>query len=245
MIVELILIFIILLAGSFIQGVSGFGFGLIAMSFLPLLFTIKESTLLVVSLALVVAVSIGLQMWKHIQWRSLITLLIAAFFGRVGAFFILSRYGELDVMRDILGVFLLLVVVYLFFGAAKAKNVSLKAMWIPILFGFLGGFVGGIFAVGGPFFVFVLIIMFADNKYAYSANLQMTFIFTNAITIILHGVNGDFTSGFLLYFLFGVVAVLVGTKCGVLCFRYISQDNMRRVAGAVVALAALNLIFLQ
>ncbi|SDO38353.1 sulfite exporter TauE/SafE family protein [Alkalicoccus daliensis] len=245
MIIELLLIFIILLAGSFIQGVSGFGFGLIAMSFLPLLFTIKESTLLVVSLALVVAVSIGLQMWKHIKWKSLGVLLGAALVGRVGAFFVLSRYGELDIMRDILGAFLLMVVAYLFFGAAKAKNVSIKALWLPILFGFLGGFVGGIFAVGGPFFVFVLMILYADDKYAYSANMQVTFMFTNAITILLHAVNRDFTSGFLLYFLVGVVTVLIGTKLGVICFKYISQENMRRVAGAVVALAALNLLLFQ
>lgn len=245
MVLELVLIFLIIMAGSFIQGVSGFGFGLIAMSFIPLLFTVKESTLLVVSLALVVAVSIGMQMWKHIQWRSLLVLLSAAFFGRVGGFFILTRYGELDIMRDILGVFLLLVVAYLFFGTAKAKKVSLNTIWIPIIFGFLGGFVGGIFAVGGPFFVFVLMIMFAGNKYGYSANLQVTFIFTNAITVILHGISGDFTSGFLLYFLFGVTAVLIGTKLGVICFKYISQENVRRIAGTVVALAALNLIFLQ
>lgn len=245
MIIELMLIFIILLAGSFIQGVSGFGFGLIAMSFLPLLFTIKESTLLVVSLALVVAVSIGIQMWRHIRWKSLGVLLSAAFAGRVGAFFVLARYGEMDIMKDILGAFLLMVVVYLFFGAAKAKNVSIKSLWIPMLFGFLGGFVGGLFAVGGPFFVFVLMILYADDKYAYSANMQVTFMFTNSITLLLHAFNRDFTSGFLLYFLVGVVTVLIGTKLGVLCFKYISQENMRRVAGAVVALAALNLLLFQ
>ncbi|WP_147803771.1 sulfite exporter TauE/SafE family protein [Alkalicoccus halolimnae] len=241
--VELLVVFIVLLAGSFIQGVSGFGFGLIAMSFLPLLFTVKESTLLVMSLSLFVAASIAIQIWQHMRWRSLIILLSAAFFGRIGAFYVLSNYGELDVMRDFLGVFLLLVVLYLFFGAKRAGGLSADTLWIPIVFGMMGGFVGGIFAVGGPFFVFYLLLVFADDKYAYSANLQLTFLFTNSMTVILHGVNGDFSGEFLLYFLIGIGTVLVGTRLGVKCFRYISQENMRRAAGAVVALAALNLIF--
>ncbi|TVP82648.1 MAG: sulfite exporter TauE/SafE family protein [Alkalicoccus sp.] len=243
--IELLIVFLVLLAGSFIQGVSGFGFGLIAMSFLPLMFTVIESTLLVMSLSLFVAASIAVQMWKHVRWKSLVVLLSAAFFGRIGAFYVLSTYGELDIMRDFLGVFLLLIVVYLFYGANKMQKIGSTAIWIPILAGLLGGFVGGVFAIGGPFFVFFLMLAFADDKYAYSANLQITFFFTNLMTVTLHGVNGDYNMDFLLYFLVGIVTVLIGTRLGVACLRRISQENMRRLAGAVVALAAINLIFLQ
>ncbi|QKS72424.1 sulfite exporter TauE/SafE family protein [Paenalkalicoccus suaedae] len=242
MLLELFFIFLILLAGSFIQGVSGFGFGLLAMSFLPLLFTVKDSTLLVVSLALIVSTSIAVQLYKHIKWRALLVMLAAAFVGRIGAFFILSNYGELPIMRDFLGAFLILVVIYLFFGKGLTRYVPRVTAPLAITLGALGGFVGGIYAVGGPFFVFLLMLMFKDDKYAYSANLQVTFVFTNTITVLLHALNGDFTSSWLLYFAVGVVTVLIGTRLGVACFTYVSQENTKRIAGVIVAIAAINFL---
>ncbi len=102
--------------------------------------------------------------------------------------------------------------------------------------------VGGVFAVGGPFFVFYLMMVFKNNKYAYSANLQVTFMFTSFITIFLHGMNGDFSGDFFIYFLIGVISVIIGSRIGVLFFTRISQQNIKKLAGVVVAVAAINLI---
>lgn len=58
MLEELILILSILFIGSFIQGASGFGFGLFSMGFLPLFLTLKDSTLLVLALTVVISLTI-------------------------------------------------------------------------------------------------------------------------------------------------------------------------------------------
>lgn len=150
MIIELVLVFLILFFGSFVQGVSGFGFGLIAMGFLPLMFTVKESTLLVVSLALVLSLSIALQLFKHIQWRTLIVILSAALVGRVGGFFVLHYYGDQDILKVFLGVFLIAVVIYLFRSKPPKPGTKVNGTWLPVILGLGGGLIGGIFAVGGP-----------------------------------------------------------------------------------------------
>ncbi|MFA9559978.1 sulfite exporter TauE/SafE family protein [Evansella sp. AB-rgal1] len=242
MIIELVIIFFILLFGSFVQGVSGFGFGLIAMSMLPFFFTVKESTLLVISLALVLSTSIALQMFKHIQWRSLIVILGAAIVGRIGGFYILHHYGEMDILRVFLGVFLVLVVIYLFLSKPPKPDTIVNETWLPILLGFSGGLIGGIFAVGGPFFVFFFLLLYHDNKYTYSANLQVTFVVTAVITVVLHGTSGDFSMEFLSYFLVGLISVLLGSRIGVHFFKKLSQNNIKKIAGVIVAIAALNLI---
>lgn len=243
MVTELLIIFLILFAGSFIQGVSGFGFGIIAMSFLPFLFTVKDSTLLVVSLALITALSIVAQMYKHIQWNKLIVLLSAALVGRVCGFYILDSFGEMDFLKNILGVFLLGVVVYLFISKSPKKNSSTtNKTWLPLVLGFSGGIVGGVFAVGGPFFVFYLLLIFNNDKYAYSANLQATFVVTSLVTIISHGLNGDFTGAFFLYFFIGAISVLIGSRLGIYFFTFLSQENIRKIAAVCVAIAAVNLI---
>jgi uncharacterized membrane protein YfcA len=242
MLFELVIIFLILFFGSFVQGVSGFGFGLIAMSFLPLIFTVKESTLLVVSLALVLAVSIAIQLFKHIHWPSLGIILTAAILGRFGGFIVLHNFGEMDILKVILAVFLIGVVIYLFMDIGPEPGKEVNHTWLPAILGFSGGFVGGVFAVGGPFFVFYFLMLFHNNKYTYSANLQITFVVTAIVTVVLHGVSGDFTTEFLGYFLMGIVSVLLGSRLGVLLFAKLSQKNIRKFAGAVVALAAINLM---
>ncbi|MDT8858885.1 sulfite exporter TauE/SafE family protein [Alkalihalobacillus sp. MEB130] len=243
MLLEFVFVFLILLFGSFIQGVSGFGFGLLAMGFLPLLFTVKESTLLVVSLAFVLSVSIAAQLYKHIQWRSLIVILSAALVGRVGGFFVLNSYGEEDILKVFLGIFLMGVVMYLFCSKPpKPDAAKVNGTWLPIALGFCGGLVGGVFAVGGPFFVFYFLLVFHSNKYAYSANLQVTFVMTAMITIVMHGVNGDFSWEFFGYFLVGLVSVLIGSRIGVHFFAKLSQANIKKIAAVVVAIAAVNLV---
>lgn len=242
MIIELTIIFVIFLIGSFIQGVSGFGFGLFAMSFLPFLFTVKESTLLVVALAFVLSASIAVQLFRHIQWKSLIVLLSAAIIGRIGAFFILDNYGELDILQMALGIFLIGVVIYLFTSGTPDESRITNKTWLPVILGLGGGLVGGVFAAGGPFFVFYMMLIFSRNKFAYSANLQVTFMVTSFITIFLHGVNGDFSGHFLIYFLIGVVSVIVGSRIGIAFFTRIPQQNIKKIAGIVVAVAAINLI---
>lgn len=239
---ELFLIFFILFIGSFIQGVSGFGFGLIAMSFLPFMFTVKESTLLVVSLALITALSIVAQMYKHIQWNKLMILLIAALTGRLCGFFVLDMFGEMDFLKSILGVFLIGVVIYLFTSKTPKEAKVINKTWLPLVLGFIGGLIGGVFAVGGPFFVFYMMLVFSTDKYAYSANLQATFVLTSFVTIVFHGINGDFTGDFFLYFFVGAVSVIIGSRIGIYCFTFISQENIKKVAAIFVAIAAVNLI---
>ncbi|SES01065.1 sulfite exporter TauE/SafE family protein [Salisediminibacterium halotolerans] len=243
MIWEVFFIVVVLFGGAFVQGVSGFGFGLIAMSFLPLIYTVQESALLVLSLSLVLASSMILQMYKHIQWRALFVLLGAAFVGRLGGYHILHTYGELDILRVFLGIFLILVVFYLFFSKKPDPDRIVSGKWLPMAAGFGGGFVGGIFAVGGPFFVFYMMLKFSDNKYAYSANLQVTFLFTNATSVALHGASGDYSLMLVVFFLVGIMSVVFGSRLGVRCFSYIPQDKIKKLAATVVALAAVNLIF--
>ncbi|RKL68291.1 hypothetical protein CR203_07360 [Salipaludibacillus neizhouensis] len=242
MLTELFLIFIILFIGSFIQGVSGFGFGIIAMSFLPFIFTIKESTLLVVSLALITALSIVAQMYKHIQWKKIRILLVAALTGRLCGFFVLDRFGEMDFLKNLLGIFLIGVVIYLFTSKAPKDTKVTNETWLPVVLGFFGGLVGGVFAVGGPFFVFFMMLIFSKDKYAYSANLQATFVLTSLFTIGSHALNGDFTGNFLVYFFVGVVTVIIGSRIGIYCFTFVSQEDVKKIAAVFVAVAAVNLI---
>ncbi|AOM81877.1 sulfite exporter TauE/SafE family protein [Salisediminibacterium beveridgei] len=242
MIVEILIVFAIIFAGSFVQGISGFGFGILAMSFMPFFFTVKDSTLLVVALAVLLSFSISVQLRRHIQWRSIGVILLFAVIGRSAGYYILHNFGEMPILRVILGIFLLAVVVYLLVSPKPNADRTKIPMLVPIMMGFFGGIVGGVFGVGGPFFVYFFLMAFPADKYAYTANLQIVFFLTSMQTVFLHSVSGDYTLNILLFILVGVVAVLTGSRIGVHFLQHVSTQQVKKLAAVVVAIAAVNLI---
>ncbi|MFZ4452862.1 sulfite exporter TauE/SafE family protein [Salibacterium aidingense] len=236
-----VIVFIVLFIGSFIQGASGFGFGLFAMSFLPFLFTVKDSTLLVMALALVTCITIFLKVYKHIDFKKLGYLLTGAIVGRIGAYFVLHHYGEMDAMKKILGFVLIGMVVYILLQKNPQERKQAENPVFPIVIGGLGGFIGGVFVVGGPFFVFYL-LMVCKDKYAYSANIQAVFVLSALVTLLLHGFSGDLHLELLVYFFIGFLSVIAGSRLGMMWFKRLSQENIKKLASIIVALAGLNLI---
>lgn len=240
---EYIFIFFIILIGSFIQGSTGFGMGLFVMGFLPLLFPLKDSSLLVISLLSILSLSIIIKLYKYIEVKRFWLILIIAFCGRIGSYFFLTTFGEVNLLKKALGFFLitLLILLYIYNKKESARKMMLHPL-APIILGFIGGFTGGVFAVGGPFFVIYFLMLYKE-KHNYNANLQVTFFLTNIFTLILHTMNGDINTTHSLYFLIGLVSVIIGVGLGLKLFEKLPREKIQKSAMFIVLIAALNLIF--
>ncbi|HJV16802.1 MAG TPA: TSUP family transporter [Bacillales bacterium] len=149
---ELFLVLLILFIGSFLQGTSGFGFGLFCMGLLPFFLPLKSSTLLVLALTIIISLNIVLKLKEFLLIKELYTILIFALTGRVFSFFFLNYFGDMEIMKLILGFVLIGSVFYL---NLKKKDLSVHfdGIYFAMIIGIVGGFIGGVFAVGGPFFV--------------------------------------------------------------------------------------------
>lgn len=242
--VEWILIILILFIGSFIQGVSGFGFGLFSMGLLPFLLTVKESTLLVLFLTIFISFRIVLTYRSYIQWKKIIMVVITAILGRIFSFYILHYYGDMNMMKMWLGFVLIGFVIYFVTKKGRGQSHSFfQTTWFGGAVGFVGGLIGGVFAVGGPFFVMYLMAA-NQEKQSYNANLQTIFLFTNLFTIVLHSLNRDFLilSNWL-SLLIAICAVFLGVKLGLKWFERLPVKWIEKIASIIVLFAALNLIF--
>lgn len=240
---ELLIIILVLLIGSFIQGVSGFGLGLISMSFLPLLLPLKDSTLLVLVSTAVISLKIVYKYRTSIRWKAIICILIFALVGRMCSFFVLNEFGELVIMKKLLGVLLIGFVFFLFKkDSINPDSHIIKKKPFTAFIGFLGGLIGGIFAVGGPVFVIYLLLRFSE-KIEYNVNLQTVFLLTNIFTILLHLFNGDFHHDLETYVIIAIVPVLLGVQFGLHWFEKLPNHHIKRLASYIVLLAGLNLIF--
>lgn len=238
---EMVYVCMVLLIGSFIQGSSGFGFGLFSMGLLPVIFTLKDSTLLVLSLTLITSLSIIARVYKYIDIKGLLVILSAAMTGRVFSFFFLNWFGDMNFMKKWLGFFLIAMVFYLFFKKKQWNTSIIMKPITPVILGFIGGFIGGVFAVGGPFFVFYYLMLY-EEKHRYNANLQVTFVFTSLFSLTLHGIHGDFHSTMFIYFIIGAGSVLLGANMGLKWFERLQRERIQKLASFIVLLAGLNLI---
>lgn len=241
MIWELIFIFFVILVGSFIQGTTSFGMGLFAMGLLPFILPFKDSSLLVIALLTLGSLSIVLKLYRHIVFRSFIVILTTALGGRILSFFFLDAFGDMDFLKKWLGILLIGIVLYLIFSKNKETSTAMLHPITPVFLGFVGGFIGGAFAVGGPFFVIYFLLLYKD-KLSYNANLQTTFFITNLFTVILHMVNGDFHTSLYFGFIVGMIAVILGINIGLRVFGKVSRDWVQRFAMAIIFISGVNLI---
>lgn len=139
-------ILILALAG-FMQGLTGFGFGLISMALLPLVLPFKEALVVVAVLNVPVCALTLFTNWRHFQWRRGIALALGSSAGVPIGFYLLVQLDGALLLRILGGLLSLFAVNELFL----AKRFPLRfPSWSGFPVGLLSGSIGGAFNVGGP-----------------------------------------------------------------------------------------------
>ena len=140
-------VILVLSLAGFVQGLTGFGFGLAAVALLPLVLELKDAQVVVALLNVVVCMVTFLATWRHFRWRDGRGLVIGSVVGVPIGFFALVWLPTAFLLRA-LG--LLLCV----FSASELWRGERVLFRIPASWGFpvgvAGGCLGGALNVGGP-----------------------------------------------------------------------------------------------
>lgn len=134
------------LAG-FAQGMTGFGFGLIAISLLPLIMGLKEAAALTALLNLVVTGLTFFSLRHHYSWRRGLGLVLGACLGVPLGVYVLVELDESLLLRILGGAMLLLSANELILSRARPIPVPPR---LGLAFGLLSGGLSGAFSMGGP-----------------------------------------------------------------------------------------------
>jgi len=237
---------VVLLLGGFCQGSTGFGFGLLCIGLLTIFFSVIDSLLIISTLTLIIASSILYKYRQYVEIKSLLKwFLPAAIMGRILAFGFLHSYGDTSWIKQLLGIFLFVMLAMLIWQKLQSKEQLAKLKWehpgFAVASGFLASFIGGSFAIGGPFLVIYFLMKYQDKKH-YIANLQAVFSITCLMTLLLHLFSGDYTLNIALYTLLGIPAVLIGSMLGGKLFSRLPLQKIQYFAYGIVFLAALNAV---
>lgn len=232
---ELILITLITLGASYIQSVTGFGFGIFAMIFLPSLLIYTESNFISSVLSSITSLALVFVLRKKISWKNIIFPIIGSFFATYAAvYFIKSQKNE--TLTLFLGIALFILSVYFFFFSDKIK---IKPTPLSgLIAGTVSGIMSGMFSIGGPPVV-IYFMQSEDDSDSYLATISAYFVFSGMISIVTKAAAGFVTKNALEGLIVGLLGMFIGSFIGKLTREKTKPKMIKKAVYAVMAVSGI------
>ena len=228
----LLFVFILTIIASFIQRVSGFGFGIFVMMFFPFFLpSYGESVMLSGLLAGSTALMIAVRNWQYIRWDLMGRVVI---FNVVASFLATEYMSSLgnEIMKQCLGIVLILIALYFFFGEGKIGRMF-KSKLAQATIGSISGVMGGMFAMPGPPLVLYTISTIEDKR-EYVTTLQAFSIVMNLCYTLFRFKAGFYSEDTWIWWLVGLMGAVIGSSVGARCFERISSRTLKYIVYAMM-----------
>ncbi len=230
-----ILVAVVTVAASYIQGATGFGFGIFAMIFLPKLLLYTEANVLSSILSALSALFVAVLMFRKIDWNNILFPAIGCLFSAyVAVSFIKGQSSQ--TLSLLLGIALFLLSIYFFFFSDKIR---IKPTWYAgLIAGILSGIMGGMFSIGGP--PVVIYFMQSEDEFdRYFATISAYFVFSGVIYVTTKAAAGFITENVWIALAIGIPAMLIGAFVGKRTKDWINSGVMKKVVYGFMAISGL------
>ena len=227
MLTTIFLVFFLTIVASFIQRVTGFGFGIFVMMFFPyILPTFGECITLSGLLAGTTSLLIALRNWRYIRWRLIGTVLL---FNIVASYIAIEYMASLSNagMKCTFGMALILIALYFLFFDGRLKMLG-QSRPAQAGVGIVSGIMGGMFAMPGPPIVLYSIGVIGDKR-EYVATLQALFFTLNVFYTLFRLKVGFFADSTLTLWVFGLLGCFLGAWAGARFFHLISLPLLKKI----------------
>lgn len=230
-ILTFVLVAAITLAASYIQGATGFGFGIFAMILLPSILAYTEANVLSSILSSLSSLFVAILMFRKIHWRNTIFPVVGCLISTYLAVSIIKTQSP-KVLTLLLGVALFALSIYFFFFSDKIK---IKPTWYAgLIAGILSGIMSGMFSMGGPPVV-IYFMQSEDNTDEYMATISAYFVLSGVIAISMKAAAGFITVPVWISLAVGVPAMLLGSFVGKRTRDHINAKLIKRIVYGFMA----------
>ena len=229
-------LFALTAASSFIQRVTGFGFGILMMTLLPVLMpTYGEATALSGLLAIFTALVPAIQTRIFLDWKKLLPILIVFLITSWIGVRLVARLDS-DLLKHVVGGVLMAVGLWFLITGGRIR---MAPTWpVQAGMGTLSGLMGGLFAMQGPPAVIYLLAA-ADSKDQYIALTQWYFLIGNIFMAFFRAGSGFVTVEVLKLWCVAIPGVFLGLFLGAKVYKRIRTEELRRVIYAFLMIAGL------
>jgi uncharacterized membrane protein YfcA len=214
------------LAASIVQGLTGFGSGIVLMVFLPHI--LPFGTAAGVS-TLTMFVPTVILVWRYrrgLKFRRLIVPFIV--YSAVATWSVhLSTSLPVGTLKALLGG--LLVALALYFTLARNAGTMKFPVFVTVIFMVVSGFFNGLFGIGGPLMALYYLTL-AETKEEYLASIQMFFFMDGIYVTSVRFASHVLSLGDLKYIGVGLISAVIGTM---IANRIVDRLNIDRVKQCV------------
>lgn len=230
-------VLILTIIASFIQRVTGFGFGIFVMMFFPFFLpSYGESIMLSGLLAGTTAFLITISNMHYVRWRMMGIIVL---FNVIASFLAIEYMSSLsnETLKRCLGVVLILIALYFLWGKNKSNKLFLSR-WAQGIIGTISGIMGGMFAMPGPPVV-LYCISSIDNKREYVVTLQAFSVIFNIFYTLFRAKVGFYSESTLLWWGAGLIGLMIGTSLGSRCSERISNQRLKQIVYIMMILSGI------
>lgn len=199
---------IFFLAG-FAQGLTGFGGALVAIPLLCFAMELRTAVPLTILNGVVITTFMAVGLRHHLDLKKITPLLIGSLPGVVLGVVFLKQVNQ-DIMKQILGVFLVSYSMYNLFYSPRQLNPT--RVWAYFA-GFLTGAITAALSAGGPPTIIYTTLTDWD-KNVIKATLSGFFAINGYFALVAQAASGIFTLSLLKIFVITIPCVLLGTALG-------------------------------
>lgn len=219
-----VIVALIILVSSIVQGATSFGFSLLALPLLGYFYELKVivPTLVIFSIVLNLIILIRLRLVPKIK-----ELLLLAFFAicfiPLGVKILI--FVDESLLKKIVGILLIVISIIMFKGVTlnlKHKRVSY------VIAGILSGILNGAVSLSGPPIV-VLLASDNKNKNEFRASLTFLFLLLNVVTIVLFTNNGLFENKEIINLIYFIPVMIIGTFMGIYLGNKIDDQKFKKI----------------
>jgi uncharacterized protein len=222
----------VLALAGFAQGLTGFGFGLIAMGLLPLVVGLDEAQAVATLTGVVACVAMTGVALRHVQWSSVRHLWLSTILGVPLGYFVLTMFSPSVVIR-LLGLAICLLVFFEIF-VTRWYAVRLPD-WSGWCIGLASGALSGAFNIGGP----PLVAYVFDRPWSKEqqvATLSSVFVASGLMRSALLLGHGRIHESTCISSVWAILPMLAAIVCGNRLLKYIPQQHLRNGIYAVLLL---------
>ena len=215
---------LITLAAAIVQGMTGFGFALLAMPLLSLFLPLDQAVPMVVMLSLVTNVFVLCETFRLIDLKKIWILIVSGIVGIPLGVYLLKVMNP-DILKTAVGCTILVTAVAMVRGF-KVQITNETASFA--LVGLLSGVLNGSISLSGP-----PVVLFLSNqgteKNRFRGNLALCALITNIITVVTMLIGGIIQASTVIFTLEMLPALIFGVLAGMKAAGKVDEVLFRKV----------------
>lgn len=237
MIFEKIIVGAVVFLASFLQGVFGFAFMLIALPILSFFMSMRIAVPLLSFFLALVSGILAFRFRGKFAFKNVKALLIGTVIGiPIGIFFLLEFSDRL--IKISLGI---LLIVYSVYSLFIRRLPFILPVWTGYIFGFLAGVLGGAFNITGPPVVFYIATQ-EWSKITIAGSLNFFFCITSILILLFHMAVGNISREITMTFLKLTPLMIAGMLTGTYLFKRMNENSYRKWLFTLLIIMGIMLI---